>query len=550
MPEAKTSKLRSVRIPLDYYKKPDFYTRWRNRLSVIAAALVLAWIVTAFWPSKLATHGPLARVHATWDEQCEKCHVPFTPINGSGWSASFVVDSRASDAKCAECHKDAGTHHSNIKEHDEQACASCHIDHRGRDARLSEVADSTCVRCHRDLKDHTKSGTATFAESVTAFGSDVSRHPEFGLFKNGPPKDPGRLKFNHKRHMLRGQPNDGGEALKKVADLLPEFQARYRDPAGKDAEGIQLDCASCHRPVGDRTLAAATQSTSPGAAGRGGAYMARATFESDCVACHPLDYDAKLPPIRHGLQPAEVYDYLKGAYSALILTGDASGGDTPQAKRQAVPGRDNTPIARPEAERQIKQKIEQAQRLLLGSKRCAECHYYEDEKGNVAELPEVWDEKPKFRIARPNVKDIWLPHARFDHGSHTAVAKCDKCHPQAYPTDAKASTVALDVMIPQSGVCRECHTPHSTGTAASGATAGAGSNCIECHGYHNGDRASSSASAPTPPPARRVPRRPPWRTTCASSLVGRAVSKSRPRRAERTHHGWPCLTAGPAVILW
>ena len=42
-------------------------------------------------------------------------------------------------------------------------------------------------------------------------------------------------------------------------------------------------------------------------------------FETDCRACHPLDYDPDHPAIRHPIQPAEVVDALWQAYSAQFL---------------------------------------------------------------------------------------------------------------------------------------------------------------------------------------------------------------------------------------
>jgi hypothetical protein len=498
MPEASQSKQRSVRIPLDYYKKPDGYTRWKTWLSLACLAAVPVWLLSAGHTKKLATHGTLARVHATWDEKCEECHVPFRPIDGTAWTASLVTDPRASDNKCQACHKGLADHHANIKEGDSHACAACHREHRGRGALLNEVADAQCTRCHAELGGHVKPGASlSFEPKVTAFGIDAEQHPEFRLFRNGPAKDPGRLKFNHKLHMSKGLPAQaGGESLRRLSDLTDQYKEKYKNKSGNDADGIQLECASCHRPLGDRSLASASQSTSPGGASRGGAYMARAKYESDCVACHALDYDARLPAIRHGLQPNEVYDYLLGAYSALYLKGGDAGLNDTQPKRQAIPGREAAPVVRGEAMESIRKDVATAQRKLLGGRRCGECHSYESPAGGVAELPDTWDSRPTFRIARPKVLDVWLPHARFDHSSHSAVADCQKCHARAYASAPDASSNAADVMIPAAAVCRECHTPHQPKAVT--ATGGAGYSCTECHGYHNGDK-----SMPAPPPARR-----------------------------------------------
>ena len=39
------------------------------------------------------------------------------------------------------------------------------------------------------------------------------------------------------------------------------------------------------------------------------------------------------------------------------------------------------------------------------------------------------------RIALPEVPQVWLKHARFDHGPHTARGiDCRDCHKDAYPS--------------------------------------------------------------------------------------------------------------------
>ena len=88
---AETSKKRTVRIPLDYYKRPDRLSYWKLVLSAAAVLLAAGWASgfgwdfwsVSRWQARargLASHGTLARSHATWDSQCEACHAPFRPI--------------------------------------------------------------------------------------------------------------------------------------------------------------------------------------------------------------------------------------------------------------------------------------------------------------------------------------------------------------------------------------------------------------------------------------------------------------------------------------
>src|SRR5690348_2383413 len=99
MPARETGKQRATRIPLDYYKRPDRLLRWRRRLALAAFIVALAWLATGFAPGgrwgvrsnglgRLRySHGPVAKVHATWEAQCEVCHVPFQPTGaGTGWT--------------------------------------------------------------------------------------------------------------------------------------------------------------------------------------------------------------------------------------------------------------------------------------------------------------------------------------------------------------------------------------------------------------------------------------------------------------------------------
>jgi len=82
---------------------------------------------------------------------------------------------------------------------------------------------------------------------------------------------------------------------------------------------------------------------------------------------------------------------------------------------------------------------------------------FKDDRG--AGLPEV---------AMTAIPPRWLPHSRFDHGTHRSLA-CTECH------QATKSTETKDVLLPSIATCRECHRD----------VAGARSGCVECHLYHD-----------------------------------------------------------------
>ena len=89
MPAQETGKFRAARIPLDYYKKPDLLRRWNRRLLVLAVLAALGatalGLIRADRGSGLVSRGPVAAMHATWDDKCDACHTPFRPVSGEAW---------------------------------------------------------------------------------------------------------------------------------------------------------------------------------------------------------------------------------------------------------------------------------------------------------------------------------------------------------------------------------------------------------------------------------------------------------------------------------
>jgi hypothetical protein len=484
--ERVTAKQRAIRIPLDYYKRADALLWSRRLLSLAAAVVAVLWVAGSAlgWGradrsrsiGALTTHGPLARAHATWDNECEACHVPFSPIDGTSWVGRFFSHPRTSDAKCQACHN-AADHHPVNSADDVGSCASCHNDHRGRDASLVDVADNHFTRCHANLNGVAKD--VKVKATVSDFNKD---HPDFAVLENKPVHDPGKLKFNHAVHMAKGFTLDPkAKPLKTVNDLAEADKALYRTKGVADSEGIQLRCDSCHVPDGDRrdppsgTFAASER--------RGGAYMRPILYERDCRACHPLDY-AKGESVRHGLQPAAVHEAITQALAARFVEGNKALKEW-QPRLRPIPGPDDRPEVRA-AQKAIGEAAATAERVLFGEKKCGECHQYETPKGEPIEALASYDAKVDPRVARPDVPQVWLTKAFFDHSAHKMV-DCATCH-----APAAASKTSADVLLPSVKVCQECHAPReSTATKVAG---GAGTSCTECHRYHVGP--SPSAAPP------------------------------------------------------
>ena len=78
-----------------------------------------------------------------------------------------------------------------------------------------------CTGCHANLSDHATSPPR--AQNVTQFDGDRRHHPEFRWLREQHP-DPGKLTFNHARHLVR---NPGHAAL--VGNQWQPFQFLGRD---------------------------------------------------------------------------------------------------------------------------------------------------------------------------------------------------------------------------------------------------------------------------------------------------------------------------------
>ena len=476
MAATETGKERASRIPLDYFKKPDALQRPKLLLALIAFFLALSWVgaMQLRHDTQPYSRGPVAAVHATWNDKCEACHRSFTPLGSDNAAHLFLSKSDQDELLCTNCH--AGpVHHADQLTERAPTCAACHREHQGRDTRLTQNADQECTVCHRELSKSRKGAGSgkEFENSITDF---ITGHPEFRS-----KQDPRKLKFNHKLHLTRGLISDS----MKFSDIRdPKEQNRYMKLLGESDPNaaVQLNCAACHQ-----------LDTSPGSRS-GGAYMQPIKFENHCVACHPLTVpgsDGNKIAVPHHLQPDEIRDYLWGTLAKNESRKRLEQSSSPS---RPLPG---APLpADPEnaIRRQLKEKTEEQMRFLgqdraavvekwvLGGKTtCGECHEYEREK------------EVSFRIAPTKIPTVWLQHAYFDHTAHRAM-DCLDCHKQT-PNSAKLGTVpsttanAQDpvsgLLLPEITTCKQCHAPNrGAGSAASG---GARSDCVECHRYHNGD---------------------------------------------------------------
>ena len=272
------------------------------------------------------------------------------------------------------------------------------------------------------------------------FDGDLTHHPEASLFGGDAAKDPGTIKFNHALHLTKGLTLvTNGLPIKTVNDLSAADRNRYRSPDVGDTEGILLRCNSCH------VLDAAGF---PNPSGRddndlmriprgGGSYMLPIRYEAQCRACHPLDFDPKMPPVPHGKHTCGAsQDLVRDAYAGQYMEQHPKLAAS-RPLSSPLPGREEEPEIR-QAREWIEKNVATAERVLFSDKRCGECH----------DIAQPTPSAEHDVVVKGKIPALWFPKAAFDHSAHRAVG-CRDCHARAYPDDPKASVVSADVMIPR-----------------------------------------------------------------------------------------------------
>lgn len=425
-------------MELDYYRRPRPLRRYRRWLVWLALLSSVAGVAATFWPDNRGVYqaAPLSSAHAMFNDQCALCHTEGFQTARRLWPGHTDLLSVTNES-CARCH--AGALHNEQQEHT-PGCASCHQEHRGR-AQLSHVANRHCTDCHADL--HRKDGVPARFPKVVDFGHD---HPDFAIWRDKEPVDPGHLHFNHQLHV------------------------RPQGVAGPDGRIVQLGCVSCHEPAEDRR------------------YLRPVNYARHCASCHPLAVhvidvgtapDAMKAAERFRKEsaphqtPAEVRAALRDRLALLADDCPSLLSGAPYAPARVRPGR---PVLEesPEisADKWVEKQLNVNERLLFEAVGgCAYCHVRKGPTSRPAAQPEF---EPTSLPRR------WFSHARFSHDKHQLLA-CTECHP------ATESRRTSDVLMPHIDLCRQCHNPR----------VGAKSNCVDCHSYHDRSRESGGTGGLT-----------------------------------------------------
>ena len=548
----RTSKEKSARVDWGYHARPDSLSRNRRALWLFAAvvmalplfALTIVAALSTAPPGPLAvaaSRGPLASVHAAWDQQCEACHTPFQPINGDRWFPRLLGENSShpitSNAKCEACHA-GSSHHPNVKPESVGGCVDCHRDHQGRTASLVHLADATCTHCHARLADHATSLKSANSPAITGF-AEGQGHPEFRAVAD-PKSHPRTWKFSHAVHLAPGMNVGSGYTFADIPDAAERKRYMVLFGEKNPNTAVKLDCVACHQLDAARSQGAAdtltrqeefSKQTSallhglpkeplqpPRAAGK---YYLPVNFEMHCRACHPLTFD-ETPGLRtrhapHRVQPDELDRFLREVYSARYIADQLP--PLPESKRE--PGRldprpaDFDDTSRKLAQGKIAEQVRRAKEMLfVGQRTCQECH--------AVQLPNPADavaqgHDPRFptQILPAQLPTVWQPRARFDHSAHRAM-KCVDCHPGTGRTVEQERTAAIvnappgsaqphyqhSPDLPGIATCRTCHAPaRSDGDGRS--VAGVRHGCTDCHTYHHADRTLQGLGSPHRDPVTR-----------------------------------------------
>jgi hypothetical protein len=471
MPEGRETGRIGDRYQLDYYRHPRPTRSWKWPLTAAAAlgALAATGAVFGLWGKRAFHAASVSRVHASFGDDCAKCHdASWQPalrlVTGSGTFRSV------SNSSCLACHASTADHHWTTEVDRSSggsppACAACHTEHRP-EQHLQSVADSLCLSCHRDLEGQ-PGFKGAFAQRISGFSAGADRHPEFAILtreETAPASD---------RHMGAVAQRDAktGGGWRDVGGLIFNHAVHLADEGvlAKGRTPRVLKCGDCHSPSAD------------------GALMAPINYEQHCRECHPLQLGGDLA--RFGQIPHESPAILRGLLREKLATERAT---ESQESAQPVQLEQSTDagfprllpgpahLSAPIAEA-VDAELDDLDHALFGLEArgfCRKCHHVQAQGDSW----HVLLTNPQFAApktaAAPStmVPNRWYHHAQFNHEKHRVAAKCADCH------QAETSTSTSDILLPSIDSCRRCHGSEATVDGIS-----AGESCTQCHEYHTDD---------------------------------------------------------------
>jgi pSer/pThr/pTyr-binding forkhead associated (FHA) protein len=417
----------------------------KTTMTLLAVLVVLGGsaLVSALGKHLVFMPGSISMKHRLFANDCVRCHVVWNPVLTG-----------VPDKTCLSCHS-GPPHFSELAFSPAPQCVSCHVEHRGQAVPTALFA-AACVRCHADLK--VKEPRIPITTAIHSFMAD---HPEFAI------------SLSRQGHTVQRVGLDEAKQLVDTAAIKLNHRLHLKDLMGPDGPE-QLSCASCHQ--GDQQ----------------GAYMRPVNYEKDCMRCHLLDFDERLPgkKVPHGQALEEVDRFLRGTYAEHYLLQHQ-----PELKARG-PARRLPGAPRPKEEMWVNGMVEESERLLMGPPgsqakkgKCALCHVLDipagasqsTQFGGAKFNTRVSESRMLFpTIVKTGMPERWLPYSTFDHKAHN-ILKCVACH-----ESAPSSKWTKDVLLPNIASCRNCHFEPG----------GARTQCLTCHVYHDKSQAQKPGDQP------------------------------------------------------
>lgn len=554
MPRSRTQKQVARRINIFYFRESSGVRKARRALIVLCTLAALGWIGFAAARSqgnkgswldpvtltKIHNPGHLASAHASFEQQCQMCHVG---VAGGKFTRNVT------DQACLTCH-DGSIHdeHQTIAEDPSKVsrkdfalaisdehrsgtklrsagCIECHTEHRG-EAALRGNDNHNCVLCHENPGNKT---SVIPQHRVAAF--EPKNHPEFGEAiidmsthkLSAPPK----IKFNHAYHFTQTD-------LKSVKNNCTvchssEPPANVNAAVIDDNEKDPLKKVPPYQSWTDADIAASKTAS--------GAYMRPVSYATHCIACHPLilsDNSAITLPHKDMPTVSAVMADLPAKFKAKLaamseeqrksaLTVTEKKGRTQTTKeitedewinkqmmalKQSVSdwtdlaefkNADDTHLpsafkdaltAKLSGDDPPDQFVLQSLASYAMFNGCAKCHDMQITSEQSGGRGRKKASGPPTIATAPtglsSTVQRWYVTSRFDHRAHRNL-QCVDCHfkatesgPDAAPKTAFAvDTGSADVLLPDLALCASCHKP--AGASVQAATG----ECISCHVFHD-----------------------------------------------------------------
>lgn len=483
-----TGKQRSQRIQIDYYRQRGrlYVGRYLCALiGLVAAALYSLYVIAAGGSAQVIT-GPVAQAHAAFESDCQQCHLEFTPIDSRAVKLDIPLANirptaslQHLESACQKCHA-VGSHHrmsmNATGQLADQNCGHCHGEHKGRDHDLVLLTNRQCLSCHEQLAD--------VCPATTVRGSVVDFTEQgHGDFASLAKPDPGKVKFDHRQHMLPGQVNEGEKGGMTIGMLDPSARLKYRREGQDDASLVQLECASCHQlsgmPGDGRRLSADAEL---------GRYLAPISYEQHCAACHAMNpgiATGDTTPLPHAVEWSKIELLLRGTLAGARASGQSrSPRDDSQSSPQPGKGAGGFGAAA-----SLVAADEVAAARARVESQCLQCH----------DRDSITDQRIHSAVSsEPMIPPRWFARGLYDHAAHRQI-DCRYCHQQAYPTSGSPAPPEDHRMVMIAGIdsCTGCHRDAESPTPASvsspdvvallgGQATWASDACTLCHRYHVG----------------------------------------------------------------